>query len=228
MAARWSRWSPVTSTMQCWSSRLPRRSKSSLTKAERPVPDVHLDQRAAIVLGGAEHAPEVDEIIEVLDKPRQNAVVNLANVAPARRPHFFESLFARLQEMRARTGRPHWLVVDEIEELSPVGWDLGSLRRGQDLMGLLLITRRAGAVPLPVLRSVDAIFAIGRAPAATIRDLAGVLGEPAPGVPDVELQSGEAIAWWRSRGQAPFWLRGVPGPERPPDHRAAGAPAEVP
>jgi hypothetical protein len=210
----------------------------------------YLDQHAAVLLGGAEHAPELDEIVEVLDKPGQNAVINLLGVAPAERPRFFESLFARLQEMRARIGRPHWLVVDEIDQLVPAGWDLGALRRSQDLTSLLLMTRRAGSVPPPIVSAVDAIFAIGRAPAQTIRDLAGALGEPTPGAPDVELQSGEAIAWWRSRGQGPFWLRSVPGQEGAgagagagtgagaaaaagagagsSEPRAAGAPAQVP
>ena len=198
----------------------------------------YTDQRSAVVLGSAEHAPELDEISEVLDQPKQNAVINLLGVAVPDRPRFFGSLLARLQEMRARTGRPHWMLVDEVDRLLPADWDLGALRRGQDLMGLLLMTDRADEMPDPVhrlvLSAVDAIISIGRAPAAAIRRCAETLGEPVPAVPDVELQSGEAVVWWRGRGQAPLWLRGVPaepdsGPTSAPDQRpAAGVPAQVP
>lgn len=180
----------------------------------------YADLRSAVTLGSAEHAPELDEISEVLDKPKQNAVVNLIGVPVAARPGFFGSLLARLQEMRARTGRPHWMVVDEVDQLLPVGWDLAALRRGQDLTGLLLMTERADEVSLPVLSAVDAILAVGRAPAAAIRRCAETLGEPAPAVPDVELQSGEAVVWRRGRGEAPLWLRGVPVQEYAPDPRA--------
>jgi len=185
------------------------------------------DVRSAVVLGGAEHPPELDAIIEVLDKPRENAVVSLRAVPPELRPRFFRSLLQRLVDMRARTGRPHWMVVDEVDQLLPPGFDLGALRRDHDLMGLLLLSRHPAALPAPVVSAVDAIFAIGRAPAATIRQLASAVGQAVPDVPDVELQTAEAVAWWMGRGQ-PFWLRGVPGLERPPEQRVGAVPAQVP
>src|SRR5262249_11153616 len=67
----------------------------------------------ALTLGDAKRGPGVTEILEVLVKPEQNVVVNLIGVPLADRPPFFLELLPRLQEMRARTGRPHWLVVDE-------------------------------------------------------------------------------------------------------------------
>jgi HAD superfamily hydrolase (TIGR01484 family) len=189
----------------------------------------YADPRAAVMLGNAEHAPELEEISEIFHKPKQNAVISLLAVSPAQRPPFFASLVERLQELRAGTGRPHWMVVDEIDQLWPAGWDLGALRRDHDLMGLLLMTSHVGGVPRPVLSAVDAIISIGRSPAAAIRRCAETLGEPSPPVPDVELQAGEAVVWWRSRGQAPVWLRSLPAVERAPDQRpAVGAPAQIP
>jgi HAD superfamily hydrolase (TIGR01484 family) len=189
----------------------------------------HPDHRAAVVLGSHEHAPELDEISEVLEKPKQNAVVNLLAIARAEWPRFFASLLARLQDLRSATGRPHWMLVEDVEQVSPPGWDLGALRRDHDLMGLMLMTSRAGEVPRSVLSGVDAIISIGRSPAAGIRRCAETLGEAVPEVPDVELQAGESVVWWRGRGQAPVWLRSLPAVERAPDPRPpVVAPVQVP
>lgn len=68
---------------------------------------------SAVVLGSADHPPEIDECIQLLCKPDQNAVINLLGVTLSDRPWFFMTLFARIRDLRARTGRPHWLIVDE-------------------------------------------------------------------------------------------------------------------
>ena len=77
---------------------------------------------SAVVLGGPEHAPTVDECVQLLGKPDQNAVINLLGVKLNDRPWFFLSLFARIRELRARTGRPHWLIVDEAHHAMPANW----------------------------------------------------------------------------------------------------------
>ena len=77
---------------------------------------------SAVVLGKPEHAPTVDECLQLLSKPDQNAVINLLGVKLDDRPWFFLSLFARIRELRARTGRPHWLIVDEAHHAMPANW----------------------------------------------------------------------------------------------------------
>ncbi len=77
---------------------------------------------SAVVLGNPEHAPTVDECVQLLSKPDQNAVINLLGVKLDDRPWFFLSLFARIRELRARTGRPHWLIVDEAHHAMPANW----------------------------------------------------------------------------------------------------------
>jgi len=179
----------------------------------------YTEDRGAVVLGDAEHAPSLSEITEILEKPRQNAVVNLLAVPLEERPRTFEGLFARLQEIRARHGRPHWIIIDEVHHLLPAGWDPGVLRRRDDLMGLVMITVHPHHVAPPVLAAVDAIIAIGAAPADTIHSFGEALGEPVPAGAGVELQSGEAIVWWRSRRQPPLWMRSIPPEEERRRHR---------
>ena len=55
-------------------------------------------------------------------------------------PAYFERLLSRLLEMRARTGRPHWIVLDEAHHLLPASWDKAPGLVPQTPHGLLFIT----------------------------------------------------------------------------------------
>ena len=73
-------------------------------------------------------------------------VVNLLGVPLADRPKFFAQLLPRILEVKARTGRPHWLVVDETHHLLPTGPDAASLAAQLPDRGTLFITVHVGAV----------------------------------------------------------------------------------
>src|SRR4029077_18590991 len=92
----------------------------------------------AIVVGDAVHLPRPTEVAAALDHPLQNAVLRLHGGAPADRPRPFESLLSQLFEMRARTGRPHWIVIDEADQLCAAASFAGA-RRPEDLLGLILV-----------------------------------------------------------------------------------------
>ncbi|MDQ3369062.1 MAG: HAD-IIB family hydrolase, partial [Myxococcota bacterium] len=65
-----------------------------------------------VVLGGPQRVPLVEEIVDVLRDP-SNLVINMLGVALEHRPEFFVKLMPAIADLRTRTGRPHWLVVDE-------------------------------------------------------------------------------------------------------------------
>ncbi len=73
----------------------------------------------AVVLGDAKQQPRIPELLDILRRPDSNAVVNMLDVDLADRPAFFDGLMTRLSELRAQTGRPHWIVVDEAHHLVP-------------------------------------------------------------------------------------------------------------
>ena len=81
--------------------------------------------------------PRVEEIVQVLAKPDASCIVNLVGLPIADRPGFFASLAPRLQELRARLGRPHWLVIDEAHHLLPAEWEPGPLALPEKLSGVL-------------------------------------------------------------------------------------------
>lgn len=164
----------------------------------------------AVVLGSGKRAPVVDEVIKLLENPGQNSVVNLLGIALEHRPAFFESLLPSLLHLRARTGRPHWIVIDEAHHLLPLTWAPSKLTIPQEIHGMMLITVHPDHVARHILSLIDVIIAIGELPAQTIRTFSEALDENTPSVPSSKLSVGEAIGWWRQSGEYPFQFRIIP------------------
>lgn len=74
-------------------------------------------------LGDADRAPSADEALSLLAAPGQSLALNLLGVEVPDRPAFFARLMSELTALRAETGRPHWLVLDETHHLAPASAD---------------------------------------------------------------------------------------------------------
>jgi HAD superfamily hydrolase (TIGR01484 family) len=168
------------------------------------------DFAGAVVLGNAKSAPLVKEVMDVLAQPDQHCIVNLLALKLADRPAFFDGLFEALLELRAQTGRPHWILIDETHHLLPANWTPAPLAVSERVHGLMLVTVHPDHVARVVLESVDLIVAIGDTPGETLRMFSETLGEAAPPVPADSLEPGEAIAWWRRPPAPPFRFRSIP------------------
>jgi HAD superfamily hydrolase (TIGR01484 family) len=164
----------------------------------------------AVVLGDAKGAPLVKEVIDVLGHPSQHCIVNLLAIKLADRPGFFDGLFSALLELRSKTGRPHWILIDETHHLLPASWTPAPSAVPERVDGLMLITVHPDRVAKAVLTSVDLIVAIGGAPGETLRTFSATLGESAPPVIADRLEPGEAIAWWRQPPADPIQFRSIP------------------
>lgn len=163
----------------------------------------------AVPLGNSKREPSLAEVLGVLEKPGQNVVIGLLGIALEHRRSFFEALLPRLQELRARTGRPHWIIVDEAHHLLPASWDPSGLLP-QELKGMMLITVQPESVAPAALSFMDAVVAVGDAPVETMRAFTQVLGHGPPAIDPVALAPGEALAWWRRTGEEPFHFRIAP------------------
>jgi HAD superfamily hydrolase (TIGR01484 family) len=171
----------------------------------------------AVTLGTPERAPSVEEVLQLLEKPAENAVVNLLGVPLADRPLFFAGLLPRLQEMRAATGRPHWVVVDEAHHLMPTTWESAPLTLPQELDSLLFITVHPEMMSPAALSTVDWIIAVGESPQGVMRAFSGTVGQEPPVIGRVDLVPGEALVWDRER--PPFKIEGAPSRREHRRHR---------
>jgi hypothetical protein len=125
-------------------------------------------------------------------------------------PGLFEDLLAGVHQLRTRTGRPHWLLVDEAHSLLPAVRDrvLATLCRG--FRGVILVSYQPEQVAPSVLASVDVALTVGESAAQTLASFAAALGQQCPLVPDTSPTSGHALAWNRRNPSPPFTLRMVP------------------
>jgi hypothetical protein len=165
----------------------------------------------AVVLGDPQQAPTVEAALELLTRPRQNAVVNLVGLPIEHRPAFFDGFLPRLQEMRARTGRPHWIVVDETHHLLPTTWHPSSVTLPQQLEGMVFITVHPESVARTIVHAVDLLLAVGEAPDRTIRAFCQAVGEAPPALAaGMQLEPREVLAWWRRTPRPPIRIRCIP------------------
>ena len=160
------------------------------------------DTEFAITVRGAAISALVDEAFEVLARPAENVAVNLLDIALEDRSDAVERLLARVVELRARTARPHWIVLDEAHHALPAAWartDLAAATRP----GLALITVHPDQIARSALAELDLAIAVGPAPHTTLASVATTLGTAAPA--DIaESGPGTAVAWWPASGGTPI------------------------
>ncbi len=154
----------------------------------------------ALVLGAADRPADVDEVIGLLESSQDNVVVNLVGLRLVDRPEFFAALLPRLQELRARTGRPHWVIVDEAHHLLPSTVDPVASALSQELHGMVFITIHPDHVTQWVMSGVTDVAIVGKAPDQTIRAFTGVVGDDPPNLPSDSLEPGFAFLWRRATG----------------------------
>ncbi|HEY1188910.1 MAG TPA: HAD-IIB family hydrolase [Gemmata sp.] len=159
----------------------------------------------AHVIGNTNQAPRPGDVTEALRDPKRSVVVNLLGVPLADRPAFFAQLLPRVLEEKARTGRPHWLAVDEAHHLLPVGPDAANLATHLPDRGTLYITVHAGAMEPRAVEHVRTLLVIGAHPAATLGEFCKATGEKNPKCPPVagdKLPTGDALLWHRGQANA--------------------------
>ena len=164
----------------------------------------------AIVFGNAERGPTAAEIVTALAKPETHVIVNLIGVPLAEQPAFFLGLLPRLQELRAKTGRPHWVLVDKTHRLMPREWDPSATAPARELTGMIYMTVHPDMIAPAVLRTVDVVAAFGKDPGAAIRKFAEAADAGAPPTDSMALAPGEALLWFKRSGERPVKIRVAP------------------
>ncbi len=159
-----------------------------------------------VSLGGPQHAPAADEILRVLENPKANLVVSMTGLPIAQRPPFFLELLPALLRMRARTGRPHWLILDEVHHLMPAAWKPPEGLLPQVWRNVLLITVSPGLLSADLLKRVDTVLAVGQDAGRTVNQFATAVGSAPALFGDVALEQGDVL-FWRRDGEPPCKLR---------------------
>ncbi|HZJ61959.1 MAG TPA: HAD-IIB family hydrolase [Kofleriaceae bacterium] len=149
----------------------------------------------AVVLGGSQREPLVEEVVDVLRDPTRNLVANLLGVAVAHRPECFARLVPAIADLRTRTGRPHWLVVDEAHHMLPAAREPGDATVVRP-HGTIYVTVHPGSMSPAILKTIDTLLAVGERPIDRVIELCQAAGCPPPSIhaPD-RLPAGSALYW---------------------------------
>ena len=182
----------------------------------------------AIVLGTARGGPSLSEILTALANPDNHVVVNLVGLPIQDRPSFFLGLLPKLQELRAQTGRPHWVLVDETHHLLPTDGNPTALALAKELSGMMYVTVHPDQIEPCILASVDMVFALGKSPEMTIGSYCSAIHQPTPFVRGSDLEPGRALMWDRASQEPPFLLKIAPSTTERRRHRRKYAEGELP
>ena len=141
-----------------------------------PEGDYH-DFSGAIALRGTDQRALVEEAMRVLDRPAENAVVSLLDLRVEDRAGFLQILLPRLFQLRAATGRPHWIVLDEAHLLLPSSFRPSESILPVELDAVALVTVHPDHVSAPALGRVNTLIVVGRDAQATVDAFAHGRGE---------------------------------------------------
>ncbi len=163
-----------------------------------------------VTLGAPDRIPGVSEILEVLKNTGTSLSINMLGVPLADRPNYFLGMLPRLQELRAKTGRPHWIVIDEAHHLLPVELDSANLTIPSSLGSFAMITVHPKSVSRALLEALTCVIAIGPKPEEIIRevnkgaDKSWALPQAAAsGKAGTEVKSGEILVWQLPEANSP-------------------------
>ncbi len=138
----------------------------------------------AVTIGSADAAPRTEEVLEVLRKTDTSVAVNLLDVKLEDRPGYLAGLLPELLALRERTGRPHFVVVDEAHHMLPASWDPGATALPSGLKGFMFVTVKPEALSPRTLDCVDRALAVGPNARAALTAFAQAHGLPEPGGED--------------------------------------------
>jgi hydroxymethylpyrimidine pyrophosphatase-like HAD family hydrolase len=166
--------------------------------------------QGVIPLGGPQRPPSINEILAVLEDPQANLNINLLGIPVDDRPDFFTRLLSNLQAMRIRTGRPHWLLVDEAHHVLPAAWGHIGETFPQQLGKTFFITVHPDHIASQVLASVDIVIAVGWEPERSLQAFATAAGTT---LSCLEFHHGgdKAVVWFVKKKKEPFPVTIIPG-----------------
>lgn len=176
--------------------------------------------RDVVALGNQWRAPSINEVLSILEDPKVNLSINLLGISLDDRPGFIAQLMPNLHALRARTGRPHWLLLDEAHHMLPDTWGHSANSLPRVLGETILVTVHPDHIASTLLDSIDTVIAIGHSPDATLENFAKASQRTLVWPEGLQYESGKVVVWFADEAQTPFQLEPQPGQaERIRHHR---------
>jgi hydroxymethylpyrimidine pyrophosphatase-like HAD family hydrolase len=166
-----------------------------------PEGDYHGLQHSVAIADGST-TPRTEEALRLLQETGVgvNVVVNTVVLSLADRQRLVSEILVPISGLKARTGRPHWIIVDEAHQIFPAARG-ASLKLPHVFPAAIFITVSPESLSGDILKKIDAVIAFGRAGFDKLGGLRNSLGISAR-LQDAELHGDEALVWFCHRDSA--------------------------
>ena len=148
----------------------------------------------AVTFGDAHTPVTPDSVLDAVRKLGNNVTANLLGLSVEDRPDMLATLLPAVLDIRAKYGRPHWILIDEAHHVLPRGRDAGD-GVNLDSQPTIFITVHPDTLATGALRSTGIVLIIGRDSVPLIETLSRALGRACPALPERGPNVGEAIYW---------------------------------
>jgi HAD superfamily hydrolase (TIGR01484 family) len=177
------------------------------------------DMEHLVYLGTAKQTPAVEEVFDVLEDPNRDCAVGLFSTKNEERPKYFNQLFRALSELRSRTSRPHWIIVDEAHYVAPGAWQPADKWNREELKSMMFVTAYHEEISHAVFETVDWVVSIADDPTEALRQCCHLMQTSLPDFyPPEDNQKHQAIAWRRG-DKTPIWFSRFEMESSPQRHR---------
>ena len=150
----------------------------------------------AINVGNAKRAASIEEVINALNQPADHCVVSFHGIEKSERATYFGQLHQALMQLRTRTGRPHWIIVDEAHYAVPKDSEVAKTWGPNEIQNMIFVTAYHDAVSSEVLANTDWIISIAADPTLAIADCCELMGVTSPRFnPPQDVANNLALAW---------------------------------
>jgi hydroxymethylpyrimidine pyrophosphatase-like HAD family hydrolase len=155
------------------------------------------EQPGAVVVGKPDAEPLREEVVQLLEDYGVNGVVCMTGVPISDRPPYFSALLTDLLQLRVRSGRPHWLVIDEAHHVFPAEWEIPNTLLPETLVSVLLVTVHPELLSPEMQQRVTRLVAVGKTAGEMLRQFVELRGQSLPpaaaAAAGTELDVGEAL-----------------------------------
>ena len=142
------------------------------------------DLEDAVVIGDAKHVPPAREVLELLSRPENNVVVNMLGLEVQDRPGVFSGLLPQIAELRAQTGRPHWILIDEAHHMLPASSDVATVTLPKALPATIYVTVHPDQMSQEALEGVETVLAVGEEAQDVVAAFCAVANVGVPPLPE--------------------------------------------
>jgi hydroxymethylpyrimidine pyrophosphatase-like HAD family hydrolase/GTPase SAR1 family protein len=182
----------------------------------------------AVCFGGPDASPAASEVMQLLGDPQSNAIINLTGLKIPDRPLLFLELLGPMLQMRTRSGRPHWLIMDEAHHLMPADWLPPQGVLPEDLVNFAMITVHPELLAATLLQRVDTLMVTGARAEEVVEMFCKAAGVHMPSMEPPDLQPGEVLLWSPTADEPPRTFKAYPGKTERRRHRRKYAEGELP